>query len=66
MFEMGLGVGSHKCKGKLPLTFMMKEQALWGQFTPLSVKSSILQLVLALNSLTGQCQFDRFGQYIFT
>lgn len=51
VYEMGLGVGSHNCKVKLPLTFVVREETLWGQLTLLSGKRSMLQLVLALNSL---------------
>lgn len=70
MFEMGLWVWNGKqwtkCKAKLPLTSVMRERALRVQFTPFSVKSSILQLVMALNSLSRQWKFDRFWLHIFT
>lgn len=70
MFEMGLWVWNDKqwtkCKAKLPLTSVMREQTLRVQFTPFSVKSAILQLVMALNSLTRQWKFDRFWLHIFT
>lgn len=70
MFEMGLWVWKGKqwtkCKAKLPLTSVMREQALRVQFTPFSVKSSILQLLMALNSLARQWKFERFWLHIFT
>lgn len=70
IYEMGLWVWNckqwTKCKAKAPLTSVMREQALQVQFAPFSVKSSILQLAMALNSLGGQWKFDRLWLYIFT
>lgn len=70
MCETGLRVWNRKrwtkCKAKLSLTSVMSERAAQLQVAPFAAKSSILQLVMALNSLTGQWHFDRFCLFNFT
>lgn len=70
MYEMRLRVWNlkrwTKCKAKLSLTSVMRGKALHIQFASCLVKSSTLQLVMALSSFTGQWKFDRVWLYIFT